>query len=384
LAITLIFLNQGFLIQPETLSALRRIPFIRTVCLDIISHPTVEQASLLITILQEQKCGILFTTNEWGIDSDGVIHQFLEKNKILHINWFVDDPFYEEIILKKKFHPSSYRIDFVSDKDYLQRMKNCGYNAFFLPLATDLSIFYPQAIECAHDAVFVGNSYLAQMDELLIDTDELIIPLTSFLVSMIKTYNHDNNTDLEASIIKHLSQSKIPDQIPFEKAVFITKHFIGYMYRKQIVTGLVNKLSGFTVVGDNGWKKMTDPQRVIKVGYYSGLRELYNSSRINIDINRMVIKNGFTQRTFDSLACKCFCITSSKPIVHEFFETTGDNKELVTFRNAEELQDLVRYYLVHEKQRNDIVERGYQKVISCHTYDHRVAEIFNVISQFLA
>jgi spore maturation protein CgeB len=69
--------------------------------------------------------------------------------------------------------------------------------------------------------------------------------------------------------------------------------------------------------------------------------------------------------------------------VLEYFETTGENKELITFRNAEELQDLIRYYLVHETQRKAIVERGYQKVISCHTYDHRVAEMFRVISKFL-
>lgn len=380
MAITLIYLNQGFLIQPETLSALRRIPNVRSVCLDIISHPSLEQVSLLIKILKEQKCQILFTTNEWGIDTEGVIHEFLEQNKIIHINWFVDDPFYEEIILKKKYKPSQFRIDFVSDMDYLPIMRAKGYNAFFLPLGTDPSIFYPAESKNQPQVVFVGNSYITQMDELLIDTDELILPLTDFLASLIKKYNKDNTTDIEKAIRAYLSDKKIPGKLSFEKAVFIAKHFIGYLYRKQIVTDLVKKCDYFTVVGDKGWKQLTDPNRVIKVGYYSGLRELYNGCSINIDINRMVIKNGFTQRTFDSLACKCFCITSSKPVVHDFFETTGEKKELITFRNADELHELIDYYLLHETERTAIAERGYQKVLSAHTYDHRVHEIFRAVS----
>ncbi|HMA65432.1 MAG TPA: glycosyltransferase, partial [Chitinispirillaceae bacterium] len=102
-----------------------------------------------------------------------------------------------------------------------------------------------------------------------------------------------------------------------------------------------------------------------------------------VDINRMVIRNGFTQRTFDTLASKCFCITSAKDIVSEYFVTSGDKKEIVMFHNSNELYELIRYYLKHDQERKAIVERGYQKVISMHTYDHRVAEIFSRVSQFL-
>jgi len=381
--ITLVFLNQGFLIQPETIAALRKIPTLRCVSVDITSHPNAEQAEFLTKILSEQQCRILFTINEWGIDTDGIIQKFLEKNQIMYVNWFVDDPFYEEIILKKKFRPYKLRIDFVSDKDYLQKMKDRGYNAFFLPLGTDSSIFYNQNFPRTKEIVFVGNSYIQQMDELLVDADELILPMTSFLASVINSYNHDNNTDIECAIVNYLEDRKLPDKISFERAVFIAKHFVGYLYRKQIVTGLVKEFAAFSIIGDAGWKKITDPQRVSKVGYYNGLRELYNTSKINVDINRVVIRNGFTQRTFDTLACKCFCVTGAKPVVQEFFNTEGEEKELVTFRNSEELHDLVRYYLIHESEREKIAERGFKKVLSLHTYDNRVAEIFKCVQSYL-
>lgn len=382
--ITLVFLNQGYLIQPETIASLRRIPGLRVVVIDIFIHPVAEQAQALISILKEQNGRILFTVNEWGIDCDGLIWEFLEKEKIVHLNWFVDDPFYEEIIQKKKFKPSLLRLDFVSDKDYLPKMKERGYNAFFLPLGTDPSYFAPEDTPRTRDVSFVGNSYLTQMDELLIGADNLIIPMSNFLAKLIKSYNMDNSTDVESAIVKYLKNNNVPGSLSLEKAVFISKHFIGYMYRKQIVVELVKCFSGFSVIGDNGWKQLLDEHRVEKVGYYDGLRGLYNSTKINIDINRMVIKNGFTQRPFDSLACKCFCITSFKPIVADFFETTGENREIVTFSNCDEMKDLIKYFLKHETERESIAERGYKKILQHHTYDHRINEIFQVVSKYLS
>jgi spore maturation protein CgeB len=381
--ITLVFLNQGFLIQPETINALRRIPNLRVVCIDITSHPDDVQIECLCKLLLEHQCRILFSVNEWGIDTRGILKVFLEKHAIIHINWYVDDPFYEELILTKKFIASELRIDFVSDKDYLPRMIASGYHAYFLPLGTDLSVFFPCESTIEHECVFVGNSYVQQMDELLIGADDLIIPMTDFLASLIQKFNKNNKIDIEREIAVYLQKVTLPSEMSLSKAIFLAKHFVGYLYRKKVVTGLVNTFTGFTVVGDVGWTLAVDPKRVIKVGYYSGLRQLYNTSVINVDVNRLVIRNGFTQRTFDTLASKCFCITSAKDIVSEYFVTTGDKKEIVMFHNSNELYELIRYYLKHDKERKAIVERGYQKVVSMHTYDHRVAEIFSKVSEFI-
>ena len=106
LIITLIFLNQNWLVQKEVISALRRVPWLRTVAVDITSNPTADQAVFATDIMLQQQCALLFTINEWGLDSDGVIREFLEKNRIVHINWCVDDPFFEEIIHRKKFGKS--------------------------------------------------------------------------------------------------------------------------------------------------------------------------------------------------------------------------------------------------------------------------------------
>lgn len=378
--INLVFLNQNFLVQKEVISSLRRVPGLCVIVLDITPAPAQEQAAYATKIFKEHSCSILFTINEWGLDCDGLIADFLGREKILHINWCVDDPFFEEIIHTRKFRKSDFRVDFVSDRDYLEKMKMRGYNAHYLPLGTDPSIFYPVQTSLSIDSSFVGSSYLAQVDEFASMAESFLAEMVPFLATLLSEYRRNNDIDIDKMLTEKVSEMNLPDGLHPDKAVFISKHLAGYLYRKETVLSLVRKFPGFRIYGDNGWLREMPPERLGKVVYGDGLREIYNSTKVNIDINRVVIRNGFTQRVFDALACGAFLITSAKPVVADHFETDGSQREIVTFKNADELADLVRYYLTHENERMEIARRGYRKVLTSHTYDHRIAEIFNTLS----
>jgi spore maturation protein CgeB len=348
-------------------------------------HPTASQAAYAIEILKSGQCSILFTVNEWGMDCDGVLYEFLKKNNILHVNWCVDDPFYEEFTGNKKFISSPLRFDFVSDRDYMSKMIERGYQVSFLPLATDPSLFYPEIAVEDKDVVFVGNSYLAQVDMFIDHVKNEMDPLVPFIASIIDEYKRDClSVDLERRIRSHLEKKGTfgtPEN--FEKIVFVCKQVAGYLYRKDIITGVVTRFPGCTVYGDDGWRQIVDSQRVYKVAYGDQLRSLYNTVCVNLDCNRAVIRDGLTQRPFDVLACKKFVITSNKPVVTEMFETSEKNKEIVIFRNRQELYDMINYYLKNEQERHAIALRGYSRVMSEHTYDHRIRSIFRTISNAL-
>ena len=357
-------------------------PYLRVVVLDIASHPTPEQAHAACRIIKEQQCSLLFSINEWGIDSEGIIWDFLLHNSIFHINWCVDDPFFEEILFAKKFRASPNRIDFVSDMDYLPQMKALGYQAFFLPLGTDPCLFYPSERNWFHESAFVGNSYLTQVDEFARGAENFLEQILPGLASLFSDYKYDNTIDIESLLCSQVSKTALPEGLSFQRALFIAKQFAGYLYRKDVVTTLAQTFEQFCVYGDKGWSGIAT-ERIRSVHYGEPLREIYNNTKVNIDINRLVIRNGFTQRVFDVLACKGFLITSYKPLVEQFFRTNGTDREIVTFQNKEELVTLVRYYLVHESERLSIAERGYRKVLSQHTYHHRIMEIFKTLSEVL-
>jgi spore maturation protein CgeB len=53
---------------------------------------------------------------------------------------------------------------------------------------------------------------------------------------------------------------------------------------------------------------------------------------------------------------------------------------VVVFDNEQHLGELIDHYASHDSERAAIVERGRRRVLSEHTYDHRIAEIFRVVS----
>ena len=374
-------LNQSFLVQPEIIAALRRIPGIRVIVFDITAHPDTAQASRAVEILREQSCRILFTVNEWGIDTEGVLHAFIESTGVLHINWCVDDPFYEAIMLTKKYRPCARRVDFVSDRDYLEAMKAQGYNAHFLPLGVDPQLFTPSGAGFRNECAFVGNSYLAQIDEFSRGAEPLLDMMVPFLAACMQRYYRDAAVDVTGEMERYLDTAALPQGMSREKAVFIAKHFAGYLFRKHIVGTLLTTFPGFSVYGDDGWLALAGAQRLRRVRYNRALSEVYAATNVNVDINRVVIRNGFTQRIFDTLASGAFVITSAKPIVEEFFVTEGPRQEVATFASAEELVEKIRYYLSHENERLAITARGREKVLSGHTYDHRMSEMFGTVAK---
>ncbi len=290
-------------------------------------------------------------------------------------------------MLRRKFRPSPRRIDFVSDRDYVISMRAAHYNAHFLPLGVDPQLYHPTGKPFERDCAFVGNSYLAQIDEFARGAEGLLDRMAPFLARSMQQYYRDASVDISGVLSDYVAQQRLPEGISRKKAAFIAKHFAGYLFRKQIVGSLVAAIPGFELYGDDGWlqtiKKRAPVPRLHlqKVRYGSGLCDVYTTTRVNIDINRVVIRSGFTQRIFDTLAAGAFVITSAKPIVEEFFATGGKEQEVAMFRSGEDLVDKVRFYLAHEEERTAIALRGMRRVLATHTYDQRIRELFRVVAR---
>jgi spore maturation protein CgeB len=374
-SINIAFLNQNYLIQKETVSALRRIPGARIIVLEICSHPDARAMGQVIDVLKKHACTVLVTVNEWGMDVEGVLSAFCGQNNITHINWCVDDPFFEEIIQIKKFRSDPHRFDFVSDKGYVEPMRSRGYNAFFLPLAADPEWFHPMGgsgeTAWENDVIFVGNTYLVQMDDLLKIAPGFVETLIPFIGIVVDRY-------LESHIEREIKNLRLPGALNYDKALFIARQAAGYFGRKRLIQAVANKYSGFRVFGDDGWKQVLPPQQLGYAKYYTNLCATYQKAKITIDINRMVIRNGFTQRIFDVPASGSFVLTSAKPCVSEFFKTTGSDQEVAVFNSCSDLLEKIGYYLAHEQERLAIAGRGSRAVLDKHTYDHRIREMFSI------
>ena len=64
----------------------------------------------------------------------------------------------------------------------------------------------------------------------------------------------------------------------------------------------------------------------------------------------------------------------------EHLDLFEEGKEMACFSSAEEMIDKIRYYLVHDDERRQVAEAGYQKVTTGrHTYQDRLIEILRAV-----
>lgn len=81
-------------------------------------------------------------------------------------------------------------------------------------------------------------------------------------------------------------------------------------------------------------------------------------------------------RNFEVPGCGGFTLTGMADNLDEYYEI---GKEVVCFKDTNDLVDRVHYYLRNEDERMAIAEAGYERTMSEHTYVHRFTEIFRHI-----
>jgi spore maturation protein CgeB len=130
------------------------------------------------------------------------------------------------------------------------------------------------------------------------------------------------------------------------------------------------------VWGDHGWRRML-PKAIHysgPVGHYRELTAVYNASRINLDINRIYQRDIATMRVFDVLACRGFLLADCSDDLGELFDL---DSEVISYGSISEIPSLVRHFLNHPREREQIAEAGYRRVTREHTIQLRVESMLD-------
>lgn len=112
------------------------------------------------------------------------------------------------------------------------------------------------------------------------------------------------------------------------------------------------------------------------VSTHKEMPEIFNKSKINLNITIRPIQTGLSQRVWDVLGCGGFLLTNYQMEIPEYLQVGVD---LDCFESPAELKEKVAYYLTHEEKRMEIARHGYETVKSKHTCRHRVAEILKIV-----
>jgi hypothetical protein len=110
-------------------------------------------------------------------------------------------------------------------------------------------------------------------------------------------------------------------------------------------------------------------------------RKVYASSVVSLNIHeehQRAYGSDFNERTFKIIASGGFEICDDVRTLRRYF--TED--ELVIGRNLDDWFDKIDHYIRNPEERLPIIEAGRQKVLSGHTYEHRVRQIVGLASAF--
>jgi len=97
----------------------------------------------------------------------------------------------------------------------------------------------------------------------------------------------------------------------------------------------------------------------------------------HIDLSRHSASN---MRLFEATGMGACLVTDWKQNLHTLFEP---DVEVVTYRNAAECIEKIRWLIRHPKQSADIAAAGRRRTLSSHTFAHRAPELDAIIRRYL-
>lgn len=107
--------------------------------------------------------------------------------------------------------------------------------------------------------------------------------------------------------------------------------------------------------------------------YYKESSYIFYHSKINLNITLRSIKSGIPLRAFDIMGSQGFLLTNYQ---EDFLDCFIPGQDYVYYTDKDDLLDKTEYYLSHEKERRSIAQAGYEQVLRCHTYEHRIPALF--------
>lgn len=167
----------------------------------------------------------------------------------------------------------------------------------------------------------------------------------------------------------------------FEADRDIDVAFIGAIHpNKMPLIAKVKKAFGrrMKLNGMGGWKKnlyfnvMYGFPGLVRPIPSESFASVYRRTKIGINVHNRGKYTTGNYRLFDLPANGAMQISDGDEFLGDFFEV---GKEIVGYRDADDLIDKIRYYLSHEEERRRIALNGYRRVMRDHRLETRMLEV---------
>lgn len=163
--------------------------------------------------------------------------------------------------------------------------------------------------------------------------------------------------DTKAVIAQHIISVKVAEQERLRYLKALSEHFNVDLY-----TG--SDTYSMPLIHNRGFAKTNTEMPII-----------FHQSKINLNLTAKSIRSGLSLRIFDVLGCEGFLITNYQAELPEHFNIGED---LEAYTSLDDLMGKCEYYLLHDKERQEIAHNGFEKVKKYHTYDIRLTQMLEI------
>lgn len=326
----------------------------------------------------------VFSLNYYPSISNGC-----NRNHLKYLSFVYDSPLVS-LYSYTLINPCNYI--FLFDKaSYLDFAKEGIDTVYYLPLCANtsrLSAMHLPAEKRAilsSDVSFVGALYNEDHNFLdrMTDLDEYTKGyIDAIMQSQLKVNGYFFieellTPDIIAAMKKSLEYNTQPGGTESDAYVY-ANYFIARKItsiERQDILKSVSSHYDTKLYTHNATPMLPDVQNMGAVDYYDVMPHVFKNSKINLNITLRSIRSGMPLRAWDILGSGGFLLSNYQ---EDFFDFFVPGEDFDFFDGTEDLLSKIEYYLSHEKERKDISENGFRKVVENHTYLHRVKTMLEI------
>ncbi len=324
----------------------------------------------------------------FSVNFQPIVARCCKVYKLPYLSWTVDCPSFQLYSETVKYPTNRiFMLDRLQWEKFSVKNPEC---MFHLPMGCDLPtwdsvhVTARERVEYNCDVSFVGSLYSEKCRYNSI-AKELPGEMRGFVDGIVAAqmnvygYNfiEDCLTDEWAFEFK-----KYADWVPlaedYEEDIkgIVADTYIGYKCTEE------ERIRTFNAIAEHFdfhlWT-LSDTKRLPKVKNRGGadsnrmMPQIIKCSKININMTNRPIKTGLPLRIFDLMGAGGFVISNYQAEIPEHFVPGED---IVLFESIPDLLEKIDYYLKHDDERRQIAKSGHDKVRDYHTYDIRIAQMF--------
>lgn len=310
-------------------------------------------------------------------------------NDVPLISWIGERPVFPYLLAMDHTNRLADFI-FVTDKTFVNSLKCITDNVYFLPLAKGNIGKDMCENNYKFDISFVGNTMDKEIEFYKNSTDpyfyiENISKIEEEIVNSYenKSCMYDIRTIIEQSEYIQSELKKITKNYNFKSNLvnFNYNLFLGLvgmiLTREKRIHYLRNLNEKFKLmlIGDL-WDQYFKNSICNTSIEYKEINNIYNSSKININISSMHMPTAQNSRIFDVPATGGFLITDYREGLEELFEL---EKEVITYSSEEEMIEKCKFYLNNDSNRKFVVKNANKRILEQHTFEHRLKKILDIV-----